>query len=233
MKSILIKKGVSEFIGTFGIVFAGCGSIMVNERFPGMLNPQLIPAAFGLMVMAMIYSLGHISGAHFNPAVTLAFALSRHFPFKQLPAYWLAQYAGAISAILLLKTILPGGVNFGMTLPKIELLSALGWEIILTFFLMFVIISVATDDRAIGTMAGLAIGSTVAVAAYVGGPLTGASLNPARSLAPALFAFDFQAYWVYWLGPTVGAIVAALLYEWIRCDGTPIESGQKKAKGGC
>ncbi len=180
LQMLLIRKALAEMIGTFAIVFAGCGSVMVMERFPGSYPATVIPVVFGLIVAAMIYALGHISGAHFNPAVTLAFAVSRHFPVKEVLSYWTAQFGGAILAIFILTLLLPQGASYGATIPHVPVAQALGWEIILTFFLMFVIIAVATDTRAVGTMAGAAIGATVMLAAFIGGPVTGASMNPAN-----------------------------------------------------
>jgi MIP family channel proteins len=214
----LFKKSLAEFIGTFTLVFAGCGSLMVAERFPGTLAPSVIPVVFGLAVAVMIYAVGHISGAHFNPAVTLAFAAARHFPFNEVLAYWAAQLTGAFSALAILVTILPLGQTFGATLPRVAFGPAIAWEVILTFFLMFVIVAVATDTRAVGTMAGAAIGGTVMLAAWVGGPVTGASMNPARSLAPAIFAGRLDVMGIYILGPCLGAVLAALLYEAIRMN---------------
>jgi MIP family channel proteins len=171
---------------------------------------------FGLTVAAMIYAVGHISGAHFNPAVTLGFALARHFPKKEVFFYSAAQCLGSLAAIALLRVILPEGHNFGATLPHIVAWKAVIWEGILTFFLMFVIIAVATDTRAEGTMAGAAIGATVMLGAFVGGPVTGASMNPARSLAPAIVQGRLDVLWIYIVGPMLGAVFAALLYSWIR-----------------
>jgi MIP family channel proteins len=189
---------------------------MVSARFPGTIPNGAIPVVFGLAVAAMIYAVGHISGAHFNPAVTFAFALARHFPKREVLFYWLAQCLGALIAIFLLAAILPKGSTFGATTPHIAPWMAVVWEMILTFFLMFVIIAVATDTRAEGTMAGAAIGATVMLAAFVGGPVTGASLNPARSLAPAILEGRTDVLWIYVLGPMLGAAMAALFYTWIR-----------------
>jgi MIP family channel proteins len=216
IKNVLLKRSLAEFIGTFTLVFAGCGSIMVAERFPGTLSPAVIPVIFGLAVAVMIYAVGHISGAHFNPAVTLAFAAARHFPFEEVLAYWASQFFGAFAAIASLGMILPVGKSYGSTAPSVPLLSTLSWEIILTFFLMFVIVAVATDTKAVGTMAGAAIGCTVMMAAWIGGPVSGASMNPARSLAPALFEGRMDVMWIYIVGPCVGAVLAALFYEAIR-----------------
>lgn len=216
-KGQLIHKAAAEAVGTFFLVFAGCGAVAVASRFPGSVAPGAIPIIFGLVVAAMIYAVGHISGAHFNPAVTLAFAAARHFPLRDVPAYWAAQFVGGLLALWLLQIGLPWGATFGATVPAVAPFSALIWETVLTFFLMFVIIAVATDTRAVGTMAGAAIGAAVTVAAYVGGPVTGASMNPARSLAPALFEGTGQSLWIYFLGPTLGAVLAAWFYEWMRC----------------
>jgi len=212
----MIKRGVAEAIGTFGIVFFGCGAIMVIQRFPNTLSPVAVPVVFGLVVAAMIYALGHISGAHFNPAVTLAFAISRHFPFRDVVAYWIAQVIGALIAIALLSVILPPGHGYGATIPRVDIPSAFAWEAVLTFVLMFVIMGVATDTRAVGTMAGAAIGATVMMDAFVGGPVTGASMNPARSLAPLIAECRMDIFWLYLLAPMLGAALAALLYKWIR-----------------
>lgn len=212
----LTKRSLAEFIGTFAMVFAGCGSVMVAERFPGSLSHAAIPVVFGLVVAVMIYAVGHISGAHFNPAVTLAFALARHFPPKEVLFYWIAQCLGSIAAIGLLIVLLPPGQAFGTTLSSVHPPQALAWEGVLTFFLMFVIMAVATDTRAEGTMAGAAIGGTVMLAAFVGGPVTGASMNPARSLGPALFQGDLSQLWIYTLGPMLGAVAAAWIYTYLR-----------------
>jgi MIP family channel proteins len=223
-----LSKAVAEAIGTFALVFAGCGAVMVAERFPGSVPFAAISIVFGLVVAAMIYAVGHISGAHFNPAVTAAFAVARHFPARQVLIYWLAQIVGAILAIALLAALLPGGSGFGATIPAIVPPKAVLWEAVLTFFLMFVIIAVATDTRAEGTMAGAAIGATVMLCAFFGGPVTGASMNPVRSLAPALFQGRLDVFWIYVVGPMVGAISAALIYEAIRCEPT-----NKDSKGCC
>jgi len=229
----LIHKAIAEAVGVFALVFVGCGAIMIGERFPESISPLVVPVVFGLIIAAMIYAVGHISGAHFNPAVTLAFAVARHFPKKQVPVYWAAQCLGGIFAIFLLSLLLPEGDYFGATIPVISLGKALTWEIILTFFLMFVIIAVATDTRAVGTMAGVAIGATVILASFLGGPITGASMNPARSLAPAIFEGQLGVMWIYILGPMIGAVLAALLYEWIRCDVTQEEDKDGSAQGCC
>lgn len=214
----IYKKYLAEFIGSYALVFFGCGSIMIVERFPGMISLDVIPVIFGVVVATMIYTVGHISGAHFNPAVTLAFAVTRHFPLAQVGYYWLAQCLGAIIAIAVLYSILPTGQSYGATIPHTDIFATFVWEMILSFFLMFVITAVATDTRAIGVMAGIAIGSIVALCAFIGGPITGASMNPARSLAPALFEGTLHVFWIYLFAPFVGAILGALTYQKIRCD---------------
>jgi aquaporin NIP len=214
--STLVQRVSAEFIGTFCLVFCGCGAIMVAERFPVSLPGPAIALAFGLAVGVMIYALGHVSGAHFNPAVTLGFASVGRCPWNIARWYWLAQFSAALAAIALLDLALPGGAGFGATLPKAGLLASLAWEAVLTFFLMFVILAVATDPRVPADFAGLAIGATVTLDALVGGPVSGASMNPARSLAPALWQGTASSLWIYFLGPAAGAVAAAQAYEVLR-----------------
>jgi len=209
---------IAEFIGTFGLVFAGCGAIMTDTLSRGQVSHVGVSLVFGLIVAAMIYATGHISGAHLNPAVTLGFTLARHFPLRRLPGYLAAQVAGATGAALALRLLLGDVAHLGATLPG----GAGGagqsfWlEALLTFFLMFVIMAVATDTRAVGQAAALAIGATVALEALFAGPISGASMNPARSLGPALVSGTWTALWVYLLAPPLGAACAALLYRWLR-----------------
>ena len=217
----MLKRCVAEAIGTFGIVFFGCGAIMVAERFPGAVSPAAISVVFGLVVTAMIYTLGHISGAHFNPAVTLAFAITRHFPFRSVLLYWVAQCVGSFVAASLLCLILPQGIGHGETVPHVPLLQAFIWEVILTFMLMFVVMGVAKDTRAVGTLAGVVIGATVMITAFVAGPITGDSMNPARSLGPAIISGRVDVLWLYILAPMVGAVLGALVYQWMRGEREP------------
>jgi aquaporin NIP len=205
----------AEAIGTFALVFAGCGAIMVNAKTDA-LGHLGVAASFGLVIMVMIYAVGHVSGAHFNPAVSLAFALTRHFPWPRLLAYWAAQITGAVAAAALLRSSLGDLADIGATVPSGSDGQAFLWEAVLTFFLMFVIMAVATDTRAVGEAAAIAIGGTVALDALFGGPITGASMNPARSLGPALIAPEFTALWVYLLAPLVGAAGGALAYQFVR-----------------
>ena len=165
--------------------------------------------------MVMIYALGHISGAHFNPAVTLGFAVTRRFPATRVPAYWAAQLTGALAAALMLRVSLGDVAHVGATLPAGSDGQAFLWEGVLTFFLMLVIIAVATDVRAVGEAAAIAIGGTVGLDAMFGGPITGASMNPARSLGPAIAAGDYTSIWVYLAAPALGAVLAVVMYGFI------------------
>lgn len=211
MKSLPLGPAlVAEAIGTFALVFAGCGAIAV-----GTLGPAGVAAAFGLAIMTMIYAVGHVSGAHFNPAVTAAFALGRHVPAARVLPYWAAQVTGAIAGAALLRATL-GNVPLGVTHPSGSDVQSLVWEAVLTFFLMLVIVSVATDTRAVGQAAAIAIGGTVALGALVGGPISGASMNPARSIGPAIVSGDLADLWIYLVAPPIGAIAAALIYRYLR-----------------
>ena len=214
------RRCVAEFIGTFGLLFAGAGAVMINEISGGAITNVGIGLVFGLVVAAMIFSLGHISGAHINPAVTLGFALARHFPWKMTPLYWGSQLLGATAACLVLRGLFGNVADMGATLPGAEVWVVAAFEALLTFFLMFVIMAMATDVRAVGTAAALAIGATVGLEAIFGGPISGASMNPARSFGPALVSGNWTAHWAYWVGPVVGATVAAFTYAWLREQNT-------------
>ena len=220
MGSGLARALVGEAIGTFALVFAGCGAIMVDAKTHA-LGHVGVAISFGLVIMVMVYALGHISGAHFNPAVTLAFAVSRHFPAARVPLYWTAQLAGALAAALVLRGSLGQVAQVGATMPSGSDGQAFLWEAVLTFFLMFVIMAVATDSRAVGEAAAIAIGATVGLDAMFGGPITGASMNPARSLGPAIAGGDFTAIWVYLSAPFLGAAVAAAVYQFLRAEPRP------------
>jgi len=211
----LLRSLVAEAIGTFALVFAGCGAIMVDAKTHE-LGHIGVAFSFGLVIMVMIYALGHVSGAHFNPAVTFAFALSRHFPWPRALGYWLAQVVGALAAAALLRGSLGELAQLGATRPNGSQGQAFLWELVLTFFLMFVIMAVATDTRAVGEAAAIAIGGTVGLDAMFGGPISGASMNPARSLGPALVSGDLHALWLYVAAPIAGASLAALAYQFVR-----------------
>jgi aquaporin NIP len=211
----LARQALAELIGTFALVFAGCGAIMVDATTHA-LGHVGVAISFGLVITVMIYAVGHISGAHFNPAVSLAFALTRHFPWSKVAAYWTAQVTGAILAAAILRGSLGNIAHVGATLPSGSQGQSFLWEIILTFFLMFVILAVATDTRAVGEAAAIAIGATVGLDAMFGGPISGASMNPARSLGPALVSGDLHALWIYLVAPPLGAAAGALAYQFVR-----------------
>ncbi|MGI8972716.1 MAG: MIP family channel protein [Gaiella sp.] len=226
----LARAMFAELSGTFALVFAGAGAVMVDEK-TGALGQVGIAITFGLVIMAMIYAVGHISGAHFNPAVSFAFALTRHFPWPRVAAYLGAQLTGALSAALLLRASLGDIADVGATLPAGSHGQSFLWEIVLTFFLMFVIMSVATDSRAVGEAAAIAIGATVGLDAMFGGPISGASMNPARSLGPAIAAGELASVWIYILAPLVGAAAGALAYQFVRGEETrPAELRHADAK---
>jgi MIP family channel proteins len=215
-KSNLLNRSIAEALGTFALVFAGCGTLMVAERFPGTVPAGAVPAAFAFAIGCSIYALGHISGAHFNPAVSLGLASVGNIKPKELLAYWAAQFAGALLAIAVLSAILPAGSSYGATLPAIGAWQAVGMEAVLTFFLVLVISAVATDKRFPAAAAGIAIGGTILFDALLGGPVTGASMNPARSLAPALWQGQMGVLWIYLVGPALGGLLAAQVYRKIR-----------------
>lgn len=176
-----------------------------------------IALVFGLVIMVMVYATGHLSGAHINPAVTLAFTLTRHFSLREAAAYIAAQLSGATAAALLLLAVWTDKpASLGATLPSVGAGSALVYEAVLSAFLMFVIMAVATDTRAVGAAAAIAIGGTIGLDALFGGPVTGASMNPARSFGPALVSGEWRDFWVYVVGPVAGAAIGALAYQLIR-----------------
>jgi aquaporin NIP len=219
MSRELLRAMTAEAIGTFALVFAGCGAIMVDAK-THQLGHVGVAITFGLVIMFGIYAVGHISGAHFNAAVTLAFALTRHFAWPRALAYWAAQFLGAICAAALLRGSLGNIAHVGATLPSGSQGQAFLWELVMSAFLMFVILAVATDTRAVGEAAAIAIGGTIGLDAMFGGPITGASMNPIRSLAPALVSGDLHALWLYILAPIVGASIGGLAYQFVRGEQT-------------
>jgi MIP family channel proteins len=213
----LARRALAEGLAAFALVFAGCGAIIANTVHAGALGGIGVSATFGLIVMAMIYATGHLSGAHLNPAVTVAFALTRHFPLRDAFAYIAAQLAGASAgAFVLLVAWSAKPAHLGATVPSVSAGTALLYEAVLSAFLMFVIVAVATDTRAVGAAAALAIGGTVGLDALFGGPVTGASMNPARSFGPALASGTWSDFWIYLVGPVVGACLGALAYQIVR-----------------
>ncbi|MBK8032753.1 MAG: MIP family channel protein [Chloroflexi bacterium] len=215
MERSLLRRAGAEFIGTFALVTAGCGAIMVNAQ-TGALTHVGIALTFGLIITVMIAATGHISGAHFNPAVTIAFAVTRHFPWREVVYYVVAQLLAAVLGALTLRLLIGDLAALGTTIPSGSIGQSFGLEILLSAVLMFVIISVATDTKAVGTPAALAIGFTVALDALWGGPISGASMNPARSLGPALIAGVLDNQWIYLVAPVIGTVLGGFAYQLIR-----------------
>lgn len=213
-----MKKFIAEFFGTFGLVFAGTGALVINDVSGGVIGHVGIALTFGLIIMVMIYAIGDISGAHINPAVTLGFFVARRFDAKQVLPYLASQCLGAITASLILRMLFPLHPNLGTCQPAGTEWQSFVLEFFLTLFLMFVILNVSTGAKEKGITAGLAIGGTIALDALFGGPITGASMNPARSLGPALVSGQFNALWVYLLAPVLGAIAAVFLCRAMRDD---------------
>lgn len=211
----IVRCLAAEAIGTFALVFAGCGAVMVEAK-TGQLGHVGVAISFGLVIMFGIYAVGHISGAHFNPAVTFAFALTRHFPWRRAALYWCAQLLGALLAAALLRGSLGNIADVGATLPSGSQGQSFLWELVLSAFLMFVILAVATDTRAVGEAAAIAIGGTIALDAMFGGPISGASMNPARSIGPALVSGNLHALWLYIAAPIIGTSVGGVAYQFVR-----------------
>jgi len=210
------RRVAAEAVGTFFLVFIGAGSVMADAYSGGAVGHVGASLAVGFVVIAMIYALGHLSGAHINPAVTVAFWSVRRFPAADVIPYVLAQCVGAVTASFTLRAALGPVGNLGATLPRIPVVAAFGVEWLLSFALMFVIMAVATDERVADGFAALAVGLTVGFCALMGGPLTGASMNPARSFGPALVGGLWRAHWLYWLSPVTAMIVAARVYDLLR-----------------
>ena len=214
-----MNKYLSEYIGTFALVFAGTGAIIINEISGGIITHLGVGLVFGLIVMTMIYALGEISGAHFNPAVSFGFWLAKRLSFKELVPFIVSQVLGAITASVVLKMVFPQNETLGTTFPHFVLAPGdFILEAILTFFLMFVIIHVSQGSKEKGLMAGVAIGGMVALEAIFAGPITGASMNPARSLAPAIISGHLEFLWVYLTAPFLGASLAILSCRLVRSE---------------
>lgn len=218
MNPTLSQKLFAEVLGTFCLVFVGTAAIVVNDLGEGVITHAGVALAFGLIVLAMIYAIGDISGAHINPAVTIAFAFARRLPLGLVGPYIAAQCAGAILASLTVLLLFPTHETLGQTVPSGSLMQSFVLEIVLTFMLMFVILSVSTGAKEKGITAGIAVGAVVGLEALFGGPVSGASMNPARSLGPALACFDFTYLWFYIAAPIIGALVAVPACRCIRED---------------
>ncbi|XP_048543931.1 aquaporin NIP1-3 isoform X1 [Triticum urartu] len=218
-----VQKILAEIFGTYFLIFAGCAAVAVNKRTAGTVTFPGICITWGLAVMVMVYSVGHISGAHFNPAVTFAFATCGRFPWRQVPAYAAAQVLGSTAASITLRLLFGGEPeHFFGTVPSGSDVQSLVLEFIITFYLMFVVSGVATDNRAIGELAGLAVGATVLLNVLFAGPISGASMNPARTIGPAMVLGRYTGIWVYIIGPVSGAVSGAWAYNLIRFTNKPL-----------
>lgn len=202
------QKLLAEALGTFTLVFAGTGAIVINEASGGAITHPGIALTFGLVVLAMIHTFGDVSGAHLNPAVTAAFAAAGRFPWRAVPGYLGAQLTGALTASVLLRFLFPQATTLGATLPAGPPMQSWVLELVLTAILMLTILSVSTGGKEKGITAGIAIGSVIGLEALFAGPISGASMNPARSLAPALISGKLEHLWIYLTAPTLGALLA-------------------------
>lgn len=214
-----MKRLLAELVGTFSLVFAGTGAIVINAESGGTIGHAGIALTFGLIVLAMIYTFGDVSGAHLNPVVTVAFAVAKRFSWRAVPGYVAAQVVGALAASLLLHGLFAKSANLGATLPAGSATQSFILELVLTGLLMLVILSVSTGAKEKGVTAGIAIGAVIALEAMFAGPICGASMNPARSLAPALVSGQTQHLWLYLLAPLLGALLAVPLCIGIRDAG--------------
>ncbi|HEX2748724.1 MAG TPA: MIP family channel protein [Verrucomicrobiales bacterium] len=211
-----MKKLLAEFLGTFGLVFAGTGAIIINEGSGGAIGHAGIALTFGLVVLSMVYTFGDISGAHLNPAVTIAFAVAGRFAWRDAPKYLTVQLAGAFAASGLLRLLFATNDKLGSTLPAGPEFQSFILEIVLTAFLMLTILSVSSGAKEKGLTAGIAIGAVIALEAMFAGPVSGASMNPARSLAPAVVSGHLEHLWVYLAAPVIGALLAVPLCIGVR-----------------
>lgn len=204
-----MKKYFSEFLGTFALIFCGTGAMIINEVTGGAVSHVGVAITWGVIVMAMIYAFGDISGAHFNPAVSIAFAYAKKFSWKEVPKYIIAQFLGALLASSILWILFPKSEYLGATISSFDMpWRAFVLELLLTFFLMLTIINVSTGSKEVGIMAGIAIGGVVLLEAMFAGPMTNASMNPIRSIAPALISGHLENLWLYILAPIIGALLA-------------------------
>ena len=214
-----MKKYFAEFIGTFALAFAGTGAIIINQASGGAITHVGISLTFGLVVLAMIYTVGDISGAHLNPAVSLGFFAARRFPLGSLIPYVLSQCAGAFAATFILRLLFPENATLGATLPAGSAMQSFVLELILTAILMLVILNVSTGAAEKGITAGIAVGAVIGLEAMFAGPISGASMNPARSLAPAVVSQHLSSLWIYLIAPPLGASLAVLACRCVREEG--------------
>ena len=212
------RRLTAEFLGTFALVFAGTGAAVVNE-LTGAVTHVGVALTFGLVVLALIYAVGEVSGAHFNPAVTLGFVLARRFPLRDAGPYLLVQCLGACAASLCLWAVFPESDKLGATLPRGPAMQSFVLEVLLTGFLMFVILNSTTGAKEKGVVVGIVVGSVIALEALFAGPISGASMNPARSLGPAVVSGHLNALWVYLTAPVLGAAVAVVGCRGVQSEG--------------
>lgn len=213
-----MKKYIAELIGTFALVFCGTGAIVINQQSGGAITHVGIAITFGFIVMAMIYALGNISGAHLNPAVSIAFAIAKKFSLKEVLPYTISQFAGALLASGVLRLLFPENATLGATLPSGSDVQSFVLEIILSFFLMLVILNVAHGSKEQGMFAGLAIGGVVLLEAMFAGPICGASMNPVRSVGPAIVSGHLESLWIYIAAPVLGMAIAVPLYNYLKSE---------------
>jgi aquaporin Z len=210
-----MKKYAAEFIGTFALVFCGTGAIIIDQQTNGAVTHPGIAATFGLIVLAMIYTFGQTSGAHLNPAVTIGFAFTERFQKKEVLPYVISQIAGAFLATFILKLLFPENSNLGATIPAGSNMQSFVLELILTYLLMLVIIHVSQGSKEVGVPAGIAIGATVMLESMFAGPVSGASMNPARSISPAILSGNLTSLWIYVVAPVLGALFATLTWKYM------------------
>lgn len=215
----LTRKLGAEFVGTFILIFAATAGPIVNQKYNGVESLIGNAACAGLAVMIVILSTGHISGAHLNPSLTIAFAALRHFPWIQVPAYVAAQVSASVCASFALKGVFHPFMSGGVTVPSVNTGQAFALEFLITFNLLFVVTAVATDTRAVGELAGIAVGATVMLNILVAGPSSGASMNPVRTLGPAVAAGNYKSLWIYLVAPTLGALAGAAVYTLVKLRG--------------
>lgn len=217
----------AELFGTFVLVFAGTGAIVVNDASGGTVTHVGVALTFGLVVLALIYSLGDVSGCHLNPAVTLGFFAARRFEGRHVPPYIACQLLGAVLASFALRLMFPAHTTLGATIPSGDAAQSFAMEFVLALFLMFVILGVSTGSKEKGVLAGIAVGATIALEALFAGPVSGASMNPARSLAPALVSLRLESVGIYLVAPVLGAVGGVFACRCIR------EPGCCSSKGSC
>lgn len=207
------RKYLAEFIGTFSMVFCGTGAIVINQELGGAVTHLGIAITFGLVIAAMIFALGDISGAHLNPAVTISFAIAKRFPFKSVIPYILAQGLGAFVASVLLRLCFPANEFLGATIPSGSAMQSFLFEVILTMILVMVIFNVSTGAKEKGITAAIAIGGVVGLEALFAGPVCGASMNPIRSISPAIVSNHTEHLWIYILAPIIGALLGVFIHQ--------------------